>query len=69
MKDKYPGFHEKFCAECNKMIFPTSDWVYKIKGNLKTNVATKYYCSYTCYKKAGGDGYGGHIFEDYRRKR
>ena len=38
---------EKYCSECGKMLFPTPQWAYKIAG--------KFYCSYKCYRKAGGD--------------
>jgi len=34
---------EKHCKECNKIIYPTPQWVYKIKN--------KFYCSYTCWIK------------------
>lgn len=37
--------NEKHCAECNKIIYPTPQWVYKIKN--------KFYCSYTCWVKNG----------------
>lgn len=39
---------EKYCAKCGKMIFPTPMWTYKLTTADKK---TKYYCSYTCYKK------------------
>lgn len=41
------------CSECGKniCILYSTIWVYKKKiGNL-----VNYYCSYSCYKKAGGD--------------
>lgn len=41
-------FADRYCENCGKMIFPTPMWVYKIKNK---DSKTKYYCSYTCYKK------------------
>ena len=48
--EKITGLLEKHCAECNKIIFPIKDWVYKIEH--------KYYCSYKCWRKNGGGEYG-----------
>lgn len=39
-------------CECGKTFIPTYKYVYKIK---KANGNIKYYCSYTCWRKAGGD--------------
>lgn len=44
--EKIPGLLEKYCAECNKLIFPTPQWVYKINN--------KFYCSYKCWTKNEG---------------
>ena len=38
----YPYSHK--CRKCGKEIFPTPQWIYK-RGS-------KYYCSWTCYRKA-----------------
>ena len=46
------GIPEKHCDICGKYIAATPQWVYK----LRNNKVTTWYCSYTCYKKAGGDG-------------
>ena len=47
-------FVEKNCEICNKIIFPTSMRVYKIKEPFKR---TKYYCSWTCYNKGKEEHY------------
>lgn len=60
MSDKIIGFHERFCALCNKMIFPTADWVYKIRVKKEDKIVeTKYYCSYKCWREAGGGSHAG----------
>ena len=47
-------FVEKRCEMCDKIIFPTSMWVYKIKQPF---AYTKYYCSWTCYNKGKKEQY------------
>lgn len=37
----------KTCHTCGKRFIPTVQWAYRI--------ADKIYCSYGCYRKAGGD--------------
>lgn len=66
MKDKTIGFHERFCALCNKMLFPTQEWVYKIRSNKDKTI--KYYCSYSCWRKAGGGSHAGPGIH-YRKRR
>ena len=43
--------HETNCIVCNKLIIKRYNWLYKFrrKGGYD------YCCSYTCYRKAGGD--------------
>lgn len=36
------------CKQCNKEFVPAGQHSYKIGGS--------YFCSYTCYRKGGGDG-------------
>lgn len=36
------------CPICEKRFIPTAQWLYKGERG-------PYYCSYTCYRKAGGD--------------
>lgn len=38
--------HETKCKICGKLFYPNRYWVYKYKG--------KRYCSYTCWRTAGG---------------
>lgn len=45
-------FKEYNCEICNKVFIPRPNWLYKIT-NKKGNV--QYYCSYTCWRKDGGD--------------
>jgi ribosomal protein L24E len=40
------------CSICGKEFLPTYHWMYK--RTIDKRVA--YQCSYTCYRKAGGDG-------------
>ena len=49
MKGKEDPFRVHRCT-CGKTFIPTHEYVYKlsVKGRLK------YYCSYTCWRKAGG---------------
>ena len=46
------SFKETQCALCNKFIITTNkeEYVYKLTKEGKR----KYYCSYTCWRKAGG---------------
>ena len=37
-------------CKCGKIFIPTIQWVYR------TDYPTRYYCSYSCWRKAGGDG-------------
>lgn len=39
------------CFRCGKMFIPAAEHLYKITKYGKTN----YYCSYTCWRKDGGD--------------
>ena len=44
-------FYTRVCGKCGKIItIPDSTYIYKIKKNCKVI----YYCSYTCWRKAGG---------------
>ncbi len=43
---------QRNCDICGKTVIPTPHWMYKIH---KPGKNIKYYCSYTCYRKAGGD--------------
>ena len=46
----------KKCAICNKEFIKSPDWLYKLNyltGSGKYGY--RYFCSYTCYRKAGGD--------------
>ena len=46
----------KTCAICGKEFITSTEWLYKL--NYATNSKSykyKYFCSYTCYRKAGGD--------------
>lgn len=48
-RNRIDNTYKIYECECGKKFIPTPMWVYKIKS--------KYYCSYTCYRKAGaGDG-------------
>ncbi len=50
-------FQEKICPICGKTfcILNASDWAYKLLQNKYKGTRKKYYCSYKCYRKAGGD--------------
>lgn len=48
---KRDGLLEKNCDICGKLIIPTPQWMYKKVTDRKSY----FYCSYTCYRKAGGD--------------
>lgn len=52
MKTKYESLAEKKCDLCGKNFVPTYYWLYKIKKYAKK---TLYFCSYSCYRKMGGD--------------
>lgn len=54
-KRSLDGIIEKTCPECKGNFIYNSMSVYKIRHN-KTG-AWKYYCSYKCWRKAGGDDY------------
>lgn len=41
----------KKCNICEKEFFPNSEHMYK----RSINKQTEYQCSYTCYRKSGGD--------------
>lgn len=41
----------KECEICNKKFVKTYNYMYKLYKNKRLT----YYCSYTCYRKAGGD--------------
>lgn len=45
------GISDKKCGICGKTIIATPEWLYKLLKK-KTMI---WYCSYTCYRKAGGD--------------
>lgn len=60
------GLHflvEKRCEICNKPLYPTCMWVYKIRGPMKR---MHWFCSWSCYKK-GKEQY--EIIENKNRKR
>lgn len=40
------------CPVCKKLFLYNSHSIYRLKGKGGT---TKHYCSYTCWRKAGGD--------------
>ena len=44
---------EKKCELCGKLFILTYNYLYKLRDKNQKNL---YYCSYTCWKKAGGDG-------------
>lgn len=39
------------CKRCGKMFIPAVEHLYKLNKDKKTY----YYCSYTCWRKDGGD--------------
>jgi len=39
------------CPICGKKFIPTANYLYK----LRSIHGVKYYCSYTCWRKDGGD--------------
>lgn len=41
-------------CECGKEFIPSYCWLYKLKP--RKNTKTRYFCSYSCWRKAGGDG-------------
>ena len=41
----------KQCGRCGKMFIPAAEHLYKLHKGDKT----KSYCSYTCWRKDGGD--------------
>lgn len=46
------GLTQKVCPICNKLVFPpTNEWAYKQRKN---NGTILYYCSWSCFRKAGG---------------
>ena len=52
-KDLYEDFGGKIAeCECGQRFIPGGDWVYKISGG--KHGRTKYFCSYSCWRKAGG---------------
>lgn len=53
MKTKRDCFKVLVC-ECGKSFVPTYGWLYKLQS--RKNGKISYYCSYTCWRKAGGDG-------------
>ena len=48
------GISTRNCAICGKSFVISPLYMYKIPKN-KFNKCYKYYCSYTCYRKGGGD--------------
>ena len=44
-------FIMKRCCRCGKMFIPGKEHLYKLIRNNKSC----YYCSYTCWRKDGGD--------------
>lgn len=44
-------FITKICAKCGKSFIPASGHLYKLQKHGKL----EYYCSYKCWRKAGGD--------------
>lgn len=57
MKRKIETIH--YCPICGSVFVPTLLWQYKLTIRKKL----KYYCSYKCYVKAGGDGGVNHIYK------
>ena len=57
---------ERKCFICGKFLYPTSDWVYKIKPDGKYK-KIRWFCSYTCWRNGGG-GNGPKVtrFDRYR---
>ena len=53
------NLYEKKCLNCGRLIYPTGDWVYKIK---RSKQKTQWYCSYACWRKAGGGNAENGIF-------
>ena len=47
-------FKTRICARCGKMFIPGAEHLYKIEKDKKVNN----YCSYTCWRKDGGDNGG-----------
>ena len=43
-----------YTCDCGKDFIPTPNYVYKL---IKGRESNKYYCSYTCWRKAGGGTY------------
>ena len=43
--------YEIFECSCGKKFIPTYHWLYKLTNK---NNKTSYFCSYTCWRKAGG---------------
>lgn len=44
-------FRTRICARCGKMFIPSVQYLYKLHKDNKP----KYYCSYNCWRKDGGD--------------
>lgn len=47
-------FRTEMCQRCGKMFIPGAEHLYKITKDKKVN----YYCSYSCWRKDGGDNGG-----------
>lgn len=64
MSDINEYIKEKVCPICGKIfIVYNPRWLYKIKYKNKGQ-KTKYLCSYTCWRKAGGDNIRGYRHRD-----
>ena len=43
---------DMFCSICGKQIFPTPQWIYKVRvSNKAKGQYMAWQCSYTCHKK------------------
>ena len=54
------------CPICEKRFIPSLFWAYKIGLYTKKGYKTIYYCSYHCFRKAGG---GKEKFKNQPKKR
>ena len=53
----------KVCPICEKRFITTFHWQYVIP---KIGTGKKYYCTYGCYKKAGGDNTKKHTTKNWK---
>ena len=43
------------CKRCGKMFIPSYEYIYKLLSEIRGK-KFDYYCSYSCWRKDGGDG-------------